>query len=226
MVRILAMALLFASLLGYAIFVSAQNPQLETKNGRSFATLVFTHAMGDANASFHSVAIDSTGSVTYESTPRSLGHTGVPYTIEFTASADVRESVFHIIEQLNFLRTPPKDVRHPNALEGNDTLAFREGSTENQATYNTLRNPLLQQITLLFESISTTLEFGRRLTNLHQQHSSELGQALNHMQDLAASGQLKELFVVAPALQVIASDSSEDAALRTKAENILKIAQR
>ncbi len=47
---------------------------------------------------------------------------------------------------------------------------FADGSMWNQITYTSSNNPLIKQLTKLFENISATLEFGRRL-----EQSDEIG---------------------------------------------------
>lgn len=201
--------------------VVAQNPQLQTKNGAVFATVVFTRALSTETPRFFSIAIDSTGSTTYQSAPASLQQTGNPYTVEFSASAGLRDKIFSDVNQLHFFQIPASTLQQPTANEGVNTLTFREGNTDNLITYHDSSNALVRELTFVFEGISETLEFGRELAQLHSSHSPQLDSVLDHMLDLTRRNRLQELFVVAPVLQGLESDRAEPEAVRSKAKDIL-----
>ncbi len=122
---------------------------------------------------------------------------------------------------MNRLSLPSRDVQH---FRGNDrikTLSFREGSTHNQITYQTSRNPLVGQLTALFQNISATLEFGRRLILLYQTGSLKISAELKRMQHTARKHRLLEKQAVVPVLQTIASDAHVSQSNRNRAEAIL-----
>lgn len=219
-------------ILACSCYCLAQNPQLQTKNGLAFATVVFTHTFASETPRFYSLAIDSAGGATYQSAPASLEQTGVPYTLEFTASPPVRGKVFRIVGELRFLRSPVLGLQRPIQSESANTLTFREGNlnpadinNDNVITFHSSKNPGVQELTDLFESISETLEFGRQLTYLRKQRSPAINMELQHMQGLARRGRLSEVFVVAPVLKEIASDTSVDKTARSRARAILRYAQ-
>lgn len=214
-----------ALLLGSAWIASAQNPQLETKNGRQFATVVFSQALWNASPPYYSIAIDSTGNATYQSTPQSMEKTGVPYTTEFLASAAVRDSVFRLVQELNFLKLSSKDMQDLPAVESIDTLVFREGQTVNEITYHSSHNLRIQRLTSLFQSIAATLDFGRQLALMHQHGNAGVAAKLREMQEMAEQGRLREVQVVSPILNEIASDSTLDRVSRQRATSILSDAQ-
>lgn len=210
----------------------AQNPQLQTKNGLAFATVIFTHAFATETPRFYSIAIDSTGSATYQSAPASLAQSGVPYTLEFTASSTVKDKVFRVLGGLKFLRPAVRGIRRPIQSESVNTLTFREGkidpadiNNDNEITYHSSTNPDIQQLTDTFERISVTLEFGRQLSSLHERRDPQINLELEHMLDLARRHQLLELFVVAPVLRQIASDENMNEVARRRARTILHDAQ-
>ena len=164
-------ALLSFFVLGCSWFALAQVPRLETRNGHVFATVTFTRSSWNGRPPYYSIAVDSEGDAAYESSPRSEETTGVPYTVEFHASAAVRDTIFHLVEQLKFLKLSANEVQSSlpagEAIQHNepvDTLEFREGSADNQITYHAAKNSLIQQLTAEFEMLSTTLEYGHELT--------------------------------------------------------------
>ncbi len=213
---------------GYCWQASGQNPQTETKNSHLFATVIFSRTQSVANPGYYSIAIDSTGNATYQRSTKSSEQTGAPYSIEFHASAAIRDRIFPLVEQLNFLKLPSSDSNYSSGFPGAGrttrsikTLAFREGSTDNEITFVTPANPLIRQLTELFQNLATTMEFGRRLTNLYQHKSYRIDVELGQMQFLAQKGKLEGLSAVVPVLQQIAGDPNLDKTARTRAESIL-----
>ncbi len=223
-------ALSALSLLVCASICAAQIPRLETKNGHQFATVVFTRAFGRTRPRYYSIALDSAGDAAYEYVPSSDQQSGAPYRVDFHASAALHDKVFHITEQLKFFKIPDSEIRSAPSSENLailenqpiETLAFREGSVDNEITYHQSRNPLIQQLTKIFEDLYNTLDFGRRLSDLHQNRNPELATELKRMQQMSEHGQLEELSAVAPILQSIASDPKEDKDVRDRAEAITK----
>jgi hypothetical protein len=69
-------------LLAFCGELLAQNPQVKTRAGSRFPTVIFTSVLWSADPSYYSIAVDSIGTATYQSAPESLERTGVPYTIE------------------------------------------------------------------------------------------------------------------------------------------------
>jgi hypothetical protein len=214
--------LLACFLLGGYLPASGQNPQLETRNGRRFPTVDFSWVRWGANPPYYTIAIDSGGDVTYESVPQSVEKTGAPYTVEFVGSASTRQKIFDLVKRLKLLDIPSSNVQHFRGSNSVKTLVFREGNTQHQIRYQTSRNPLIRQLTAVFQNIGTTLDFGRRLTLLQQTHSRRLSSELKNMQQLARNGSLQELQAVAPVLQRIASDTNVTPGDRKRAEAIIQ----
>jgi hypothetical protein len=218
--------LLTIAVSAFSSLVLSQNPQLQTKNANLFPTLTFAFARSGENPPFYSIAIDSTGSATYQSFPYSDEKTGVPYTVEFEATPFTRSTIFRLTKQLHFFKGHFGSANYASKNASIKTLRFREGKpdnlkTDNQITYSSSRNALIQQLTSLFERISVTLEFGRRLTYLHQQHKSGMETELQCMESIAKQGRLRELQVIAPVLSAIASDATLDKVVRQRADAIL-----
>jgi hypothetical protein len=210
----------------------AQVPRIETRNGHVFATVTFTRSSWNGSPPYYSIAVDSEGDAAYESSPRSEEKTGVPYTVEFHATAAVHDRIFHLVEQLKFLKLSANEVQSSlpadEAIQHDepvDTLEFCEGSADNQITYHAAKNPLIQQVTGEFERLSTTLEFGHQLARLHQSHNPDLAKELTRLQERSRQGRIEDLPVIVPVLQEIASDKKEDKAVRQEAEALLRSAK-
>jgi len=218
--------------LGIAFFflcsagVFAQNPQLQTKNGRRFPTVVFSSVFWLANPPSYSLAVDATGAATYQSTQDSVDRSGVPYTIEFQTSDSTRRMTFNIVRELNFLNGDvPASAGTPEKIPVR-TLAYHDITYNNQITYSESTDSEIQELTSVFEEISVTFEFARRLGYLHQHDKAGLEPELIRMQTSAEHHGLRELQAVTPALKSIAADASLSETVRKHAEAILAMVRK
>jgi hypothetical protein len=73
----------------------------------------------------------------------------------------------------------------------------------------------------LFQGISATLEFGRRLAYYHRYQKLGLDDELKRMEDQARNGNLVELQVARPVLQEIYDDGSVMNVVRARAQRIM-----
>lgn len=219
-------ALLTSALLTCSSGLLAQNSQLQTMNGRRFPTVVFGSVFWNAHPPSYSIALDSTGAATYQSTQESVERTGVPYTIEFQTSDATRRVTFNIMRQLNFLNG---DFAAPVGSPQNipvRTLGYRDLTFNNQITYSESTDSNVQELTSVFEEISVTFEFARRVAYLHQHDKNGLEPELVRMQTSAEHHLLRELQAVTPALRNIASDASLSESVRKHAEAILALVRK
>src|SRR5207245_782914 len=81
-----------------------------------------------------------------------------------------------------------------------------------------------QQLTALFQNISATLEFGRRLAHFHRYQKLALDDELKRMEDQMRAGDLIELQAVKPILQDIYDDSSVMNVVRARAQRLMRAA--
>jgi len=79
----------------------------------------------------------------------------------------------------------------------------------------------VQQLTTLFQSVASTMEFGRRLTYFHRYQKLALDDELKRMEDQAKRGELAELQAVSPVLQDIYDDNSVINVVRARARRIM-----
>ncbi len=204
----------------------AQNPQLRTRNGGRFPTVVFSSVLWNANPASYSIAVDATGAATYQSTQDSVDRTGVPYTIEFQTSDATRRISFNIARELNlFSGDFPVSLGSPQTSPVR-TLAYHDITFNNHITYSDSTDAQIQELTSVFEEISATFEFARRLGHLHQHDRERLEPELTRMKASAERHMLRELQAVTPALKSIALDSSLSESVRNQAESILALAHK
>lgn len=206
-------------------FASAQNPQLQTKNGKRFPTVVFSYVLWTADPSYYSIAIDATGTSTYQSAPNSIDRSGVPYSIEFEVSDRTRRTTFNVSQRLNFFVDPiPASTGYPGNTAVR-TLSYHDHDLVRDVTYSSSPNADIEELTSVFEEISETLEFGRRLAYYRDHDKKSLGQEIEKMEASAKSHQLRELQAVARVLNDIVSDQSLDEQVRSNASDLLKLAR-
>lgn len=195
-----------------------QYSNIQTKNGSEFPTVVFSCSRRQANPPYYSIAVDSTGNATYQSLPTSVTQTDLPYTVEFFASNHTRTEIFRIAETLHFFEDHIKDSTSAGATH---SLAFINGNVRNQIKYHEASDPQVLALTSLFEKISNTLEFGRRLNIMEQSNPGGIEAELQQMMRMMQAQQVAEIQAVTPVLQRIEADSNVSEAGRQRASSIL-----
>jgi hypothetical protein len=218
--------LTLAALIACCSTAMGQNPQLQTRNGGRFPTVVFSSVLWNANPASYSIAVDGTGAATYQSTQESIDRTGVPYSIEFQTTDATRRIVFNIARELNLFNGDfPVSLGSPESAPVR-TLTYHDITFNNHITYSDSTDSQIQELTSVFEEISATFEFARRLSYLHQHDKERLEPELTRMQASAERHMLRELQAVTPALKSIALDSSLSESVRKQAQAILVLARK
>jgi hypothetical protein len=196
----------------------AQNPQLNTRTGSRFPTVVFTSVLWSAEPAYYSIAVDATGTATYQSAPESVGRTGVPYSINFYVSDRTRRTIFNVARELDFFRgeieVQPVSAATDKAL----TLMYHDLGFNTQLAYSSSPNSDIEELTSIFEEVSETLEYGRRLAYLQQHDRKKIAAELRALQSDANRHFLRELQAIASVLRGLAGDSGLDAESRWTAE--------
>ena len=225
-ITLVQVTLVMAVLIVGSLHALGQNPQLQTHNGSRFPTVVFSSVLWNASPASYSIAVDATGTATYQSTQDSVERTGVPYTIEFQTTDATRRITFNIARELNlFSGDFPVSLGSPQTTPVR-TLAYHDITFNNHITYSDSTDSQIQELTSVFEEISATFEFARRLGYLHQHDKERLEPELTRMQASAERHMLRELQAVTPALKSIALDNRLSESVRKQAEAILVLAHK
>ncbi len=182
----------------------------------------FTQELWSLNPPTYSIKVNTIGNARYESTPNSAEQSGQNYTQDFNISNGTKDKIFNALQALNFFNKTIDDVTPGDG--GTRTLVYSYGGNQTVATYHATSNQTAQQLTKLFQSISTTFETGRRLDKLHQSKDPALGDVVSRMLTRAQAGELAELQAILPILQSIASDTSVDKVIRNQVQAVIKIA--
>jgi hypothetical protein len=183
--------------------------------------VIFTSVLWAADPSYYSIAIDSTGTATYQSAPDSIGETGVPYTLEFQVSDRTRRVTFNVARQLDYFGDQAQQSVSSAQTSSVRTLAYHDSTIRHQITYSSSSDSEINELTSVFEEISATLEFGRRLSYFHQRESGRLSGELDRLQANASRRSVRELPVITPVLRSISADDRLETAVRQKADALL-----
>lgn len=216
-------AILFLSLAS----VAAQEPAQAQPPGKPGTPVVqFLFDWRVQNPPRYSIAIDSAGRATYHSEPTADPNGGTapdPYQVEWTVSETTRTKVFDAAQQLNFFQGK-FEAKAKVAQTGIKTLTYKDSSRDNSTTYNYSENPLVRDLTHIFQSIAATAEMGRKLTHDLRYNKLGVDSDLKALEEEQKDGGAIELLAIAPVLQQIANDSAMFRMSQQRAKVILKTA--
>ena len=189
-------------------------------------TITFTLDFPSSEPEHYSISISSDGHATYESMPKPSPDSVVsdPFRMErmeFTVSPPTCTRIFDLAKRAHYFQGDLDSRKKDIAFTGKKILAYRDAQRNNEATYNYSPVPAVQELTQLFQDLSATLEFGRRLEYYHHYQKLALDDELKRMEEMAKQNSLAELSAVAPILQQIAADTSVINVVRARAQRML-----
>jgi hypothetical protein len=189
------------------------------------ATITYSQNFPGSDPEQYSIVVRSDGHVHYECTAKisSESEDRESYQTEFTVSDSTRAQIFDLASQSRYFSGKIDSGRRKLAFTGAKKLAYKDGQHVSEAAYNYSSLPAVQQLTTLFQSMSATLEFGRRLAYLHRYQKLALDDELKRMEDAARTGSILELQAVKPVLQEIYGDSSVMNVVRARAQRIMEM---
>ena len=132
--------------------------------------------------------------------------------------------MFDLVKKTHYLKGNV-DSGHKNiANTGNKVLTYKDADHNSQATYNFSPVPAIQELTAIFQGLSTTLEFGRRLTYFRKYEKLALDDDLKRMEQMQREKNLGDLQAISPVLNGIANDPSVMNVSRARALRLLALA--
>jgi hypothetical protein len=214
--RLALCGLLVVLMIGFPAPARAQESTLPTvKMTYDFPGSEPEHFVFSVRSDGHAV-YDSNGKLTPQS------EAGEPFHLEFTMSAPTRERIFRLAKQAHYFQGDI-DSKLPNiANTGAKTLSYTDAKRHTQASYNYSSVPAVRELTSLFQSVSATLEFGRRLQSYHRYQKLALDDELRSMEEMQKDHMLAELPAVAPILQSIANDPAVMNVVRARCLRLLQ----
>jgi len=208
---------LVALILAVTASLAQQNPPATISFSLDFPQSIPDHYVITVSSDRHAT-YDSTGKLTPQSDP------GDPFHDDFTVSADTCKKIFDLAAKVKYFEGQIDSGNKKLASTGVKVLKYEEGTRQTEATYNYSPIPAVQQITAVFQNISTTLEFGRRLDFFYRHQKLALEDELKHMEESAKSNNLGELQAIVPILQRIAADHTVLNVTRARAQRLLSTA--
>ena len=189
------------------------------------ATVRFTLDFPDSNPSHYEITVGNGGHGSYTSNGElSAGASADPEPFAFTLSEKTRQEIFDLAKKSHYFNGKVDSGRSNLANTGAKTLAYKDDSHNTSATYNYSLNPAVQQITEIFQNLSTALEYGRRLSWFHKYQKLALDADLKQMEERQRENTLGDVEAIAPVLEAIAHDSSVMNVSRARALRLLALA--
>lgn len=187
------------------------------------ATVSFSLDFPESVPDHYVVTVSSDGRATYDSTGKLTPQSdpGDPYRDEFTISPNTCRKIFDLTAKAKYFEGQIDSGNKKLASTGVKVLKYSEGSRKTEATYNYSPIQAVQQLTTIFQNISATLEFGRRLEFYHHHQKLALEEELKRMEEAAKSSNLAEIQAVAPILKSIIDDHSVMNITRARAQRLL-----
>ncbi|MGH9669799.1 MAG: hypothetical protein ACRD3A_06790 [Terriglobales bacterium] len=191
-------------------------------------SVTFSQAFPRVEPAYFSLRIDSAGHAAYESR-REEGRPGQPELgepnrIEFEVSRATARRIFELARSLDYFHGDWDFKKHRIADTGRKTLIYSDSARTYQTTYNWSENSAIQELTDIFQGISNTQEAAYELDRLRRYDRLGLNRQLQHMEEMAKGGWLRELQVIAPVLEKLAGDNEIMHIARQRAQRLLQMA--
>jgi hypothetical protein len=187
------------------------------------ATVGFTLDFPGANPSHYEIVVSDDGQGSYRSNGQldEQSGPGDPVPLQFTLSNKVRGQIFDLAQRAHYFSGKVDSGRKNIANTGAKTLTYKDAQRNTQTTYNYSQVAPVQQLTSIFQGLSTTLEFGRRLGYFHKYEKLALEQDLQRMEQLQRDNSLGDVQAIATVLNEIANDQSVINVSRARALRLL-----
>jgi hypothetical protein len=174
------------------------------------ATVSFSLDFPGANPSHYEVIVAEDGKGSYSSNGQ-LNQDSAPADpapLSFTLSDTVRQRIFDLVQRAHYFKGKVDSGNKKIANTGVKVLTYKSADQNSQATYNYSPVAPVQEITAIFENLSTTLEFGRRLNYFRKYQKLALDDDLKRMEEMQREGNLGDIQAIAPILNGLADDTS------------------
>ena len=187
------------------------------------AVVTFTLDFPGSEPSHYVISVSSDGHSTYESDGKlSPDSDADPFHLDFSMSPATSKTIFDLAKRAHYFQGQIDSNKRGLASTGAKTLTYKDAQQSATATYNYSPIAAVQQVTQLFQNLSMTLEYGRRLQYFHRYQKLALDEELKRMEEMANDNSLQELPAVVPILQQIVSDSTVINPVRARAQRMVE----
>jgi hypothetical protein len=217
------------AVIGFSVLSHAQAPAREPNRPQSPAvpTVTFTFDWPSIEPHRYIISVDSSGNAAYQSwTAENVEQAvaGDPYMLKFTVSTAARDRIFALTRQLKYFNGDFEYHKHRVASTGDKTLAYADPDKQYETRYNWSENAGIDELTALFQGMSTSIESGRRLERLRRFDRLGLEEELKNLEHFAVEHRATELQIIAPILERLAQDPAVLNIARQRARHVLQVA--
>jgi hypothetical protein len=202
---------------------ASQSSEAASLSAPNLPLITFTFNFPQSTPEHYWVSVDAAGNGTYVSgeQPKSSDDADQSFHFDFKVSDSTRSQILQLAQQTNYFQGSLEHGKGKIANTGMKTLSYKDAQKNTSATFNYTTNPAAQELTRIFQSISSTMEFGERLQHFHRYQKLALDEELKRMEEMVKGNNLMELQAIAPILKQIVADQSVVNATRARAERIL-----
>ena|ERR1051326_4213564 len=189
----------------------------------SLPTVSYTQDFEGSNPSHYKIIVSNDGHGTYSSNGQ-LSEKAEPADlapVQFSLSGKVRDQMFDLAKRAKYFDGKVDSGRTNIANTGTKTLTYKDAKRSTKATYNYSSLPAVADLTSVFQNLSTTLEFGRRLIFFHKYQKLALDDELKRMDEMRRDTMLGDVTAIAPILREIANDQKVMNVSRSRALRLL-----
>lgn len=184
--------------------------------------VTFTLDFPPSAPSHYLIRVTQDGGASYESmgklTPEADGD---PFSYNFTMSGLNVARIFNLAARAKYFEGDVEYRKGRQANTGKKTLGYQDVTRHHETVYNYSTHSEIQQLTRIFQSISLTMEFARRLQYFHHYQRLAVEEELKRMEEMAKSNDLEEIQGIASILREIADDKSILNVTRVRAQRLL-----
>jgi hypothetical protein len=184
-------------------------------------TVSFSLDFPGSDPEHYSIALASDGHGSYQSNGKLAiqREAGAEDEFDFALSPETTRQIFDLAKRAHYFEKQV-DARKNVASTGVKTLTYQDGEKQTRTTYNYSTIAAVQSLTRLFQDLSTTLEFGRRLQYNYRHQKLALNEQLTKMEEAINDNRLGDISPILPILDKIAKDPSVINVARARAMRI------
>jgi hypothetical protein len=189
------------------------------------ATITFSLSFPGSDPERYSISVGSDGRAHYECSARisSDSEDREDYASDFTVSDVTRARMFELAQRAHYFSGKIDSGNKKLAFTGAKRLTYKDEQRSFTGDYNFSTMQPIQELTVLFQNVGATLEFGRRLSHYHRFQKLALDAELKRMEEQAARGDLNELQAISPVLQEIHDDPSVINIVRARVQRLMEM---
>jgi hypothetical protein len=184
-------------------------------------TVTFSQDFPGSDPEHYSITIASDGHGGYQSNGKLAiqREAGAEDGFDFVLSPGTTRQIFDLAKRAHYFEKQV-DAQKNVASTGVKTLSYEDGLKQTKVTYNYSTISAIQALTRLFQDLSTTLEFGRRLQYSYRYQKLALNEQLTNMEEGINDNRLGDISPILPILDEIVKDPTVINVARARAMRI------